>query len=82
MTVLLCRYVTANTEAQVVRRKMSNNAMTNKEMLMLVLEGQDKINSRIDELHEKVNTKISRSELLATATFIVLLIGGIIQYSM
>ena len=72
----------ANTEAQIVRRKMSNNGMTNKEMLMLVLEGQDKINSRIDELHEKVNTKISRSELLATATFIVLLIGGIIQYSM
>ena len=56
--------------------------MTNKEMLMLVLEGQDKINSRIDELHEKVNTKISRSELMATATFIVILIGGIIQYSM
>ena len=76
------RYVIANTEAQIVRRKMSNNGMTNKEMLMLVLEGQDKINSRIDELHEKVNTKISRSELLATATFIVLLIGGIIQYSM
>jgi VIT1/CCC1 family predicted Fe2+/Mn2+ transporter len=74
--------VIANTEAQIVRRKMSNNGMTNKEMLMLVLEGQDKINSRIDELHEKVNTKISRSELLATATFIVLLIGGIIQYSM
>ena len=34
---------------------MSNNGITNKEMLMLVLEGQDKINSRIDELHEKVN---------------------------
>lgn len=61
---------------------MAENGMTNKEMLMLVLEGQDKINSRIDELYEKVNTKISRSELLATATFIVLLIGGIIQYSM
>ena len=60
---------------------MADNGMTNKEMLMLV-EGQDKINSRIDELHEKVNTKISRSELMATATFIVLLIGGIIQYSM
>jgi len=74
--------VIANTEAQIVRRKMSNNGMTNKEMLMLVLEGQDKINSRIDELHEKVNTKISRSELMATATFIVILIGGIIQYSM
>jgi len=59
----------------------NGNGMTQKEMLLLVLEGQDKINSRIDELHEKVNTKISRSELLATATFIVILIGGIIQYS-
>ena len=37
---------------------MADSGMTNKEMLMLVLEGQDKINSRIDELHEKVNTKI------------------------
>jgi hypothetical protein len=39
-----------------------SNGMTQKEMLLLVLEGQDKINSRIDELHEKVNTKISRQE--------------------
>ena len=61
---------------------MADSGMTNKEMLMLVLEGQDKINSRIDELHEKVNPKISRAELMATATFIVILIGGIIQYSM
>ena len=44
---------------------MSNNngnGMTQKEMLLLVLEGQDKINKRIDQLHEKVNTKISRQE--------------------
>ena len=40
-----------------------SNGMTQKEMLLLVLEGQDKINQRIDELHEKVNTKISKSEL-------------------
>ena len=37
--------------------------MTQKEMLLLVLEGQDKINERIDSLHEKVNAKISRQEL-------------------
>ena len=54
----------------------------NKEMLQQLIVGQQLINSRIDELHEKVNTKISRSELMATATFIVILIGGIIQYSM
>ena len=53
---------------------MTDNRMKNKEMLMLVLEVQDKINSRINEPHGKVNTKISRSELMATATFIVILI--------
>ncbi len=41
----------------------SNNGYTQKEMLQLLLEGQEKINSRIDSLHEKVNTKISRQEL-------------------
>jgi len=43
-----------------------SNGMTQKEMLLLVLEGQDKINQRIDELHEKVNTKISKTELSGT----------------
>ena len=42
---------------------MADNGMTQKEMLLLVLEGQDKINERIDSLHEKVNAKISRQEL-------------------
>jgi hypothetical protein len=41
----------------------NNNGYTQKEMLQLLLEGQEKINSRIDSLHEKVNTKISRQEL-------------------
>ena len=36
--------------------------MTQKEMLLLLLEGQDKLDNRIDLLHEKVNTKISRQE--------------------
>jgi hypothetical protein len=29
---------------------------------MMVLEGQEKINERIDQLHEKVNSKMSRQE--------------------
>lgn len=40
----------------------NSNGLTQKEMLMMVLEGQDKINERIDQLHEKVNTKMSRQE--------------------
>ena len=41
----------------------NNNGFTQKEMLIMILDGQDKINERIDSLHEKVNQKISRSEL-------------------
>ena len=42
---------------------MADNGYTKKEMLNLILDGQEKINERIDELHEKVNNKISRQEL-------------------
>jgi len=45
------------------KNAMTENNFTNKEMLQLLLDGQEKINSRIDSLHEKVNTKISRQEL-------------------
>mgnify|MGYP000966997029 FL=1 len=41
----------------------NGNGFTQKEMLIMILDGQDKINDRIDELHEKVNSKISRAEL-------------------
>ena len=40
-----------------------NNGFTQKEMLMLIIEGQKEINERIDLLHEKVNSKIYRQEL-------------------
>ena len=57
--------------------KHTNGGLTQKELLLLVLEGQDKINSRIDELHEKVNSKISRAELsgwlVAVSALIVLI---------
>ena len=41
----------------------SSNGFTQKEMLVMILDGQEKINERIDSLHEKVNAKISRQEL-------------------
>ena len=45
-------------------------------MLNLILDGQDKINERIDELHEKVNSKMSRSEvsgwIVAVSALVVL----------
>ena len=53
-----------------------DNGYTQKEMLNLILDGQDKINERIDELHEKVNSKMSRSEvsgwIVAVSALVVL----------
>ena len=55
---------------------MHDNGYTQKEMLNLILDGQDKINERIDELHEKVNSKMSRSEvsgwIVAVSALVVL----------
>ena len=53
-----------------------NGGYTQKEMLNLILDGQDKINERIDELHEKVNSKMSRSDvsgwIVAVSALVVL----------
>jgi len=55
---------------------MAENGFTQKEMLSLILDGQEKINERIDELHEKVNNKMSRSEvsgwIVAVSALVVL----------
>jgi len=55
---------------------MADNGYTQKEMLNLILDGQEKINDRIDELHEKVNSKMSRSEvsgwIVAVSALVVL----------
>ncbi len=58
----------------------SNNGITQKEMLLLLLEGQDKLDTRIDLLHEKVNAKISRQELsgwLVAISALVVLINNL-----
>ena len=60
---------------------MSSNTngtgLTQKEMLILVMEGQEKITERIDILHEKVNSKMSRQELsgwmVAVSAFVVII---------
>jgi len=46
----------------VINPNSTGNGFTQKEMLVMILDGQEKINERIDSLHEKVNTKISRQE--------------------
>ena len=58
----------------------NGNGFTQKEMLALLLERQEITNKRIDELHEKVNQKISRSELLAWATVLTVFVAGLSQF--
>ena len=58
-----------------------HNGYTNKEMLQLLLSEVRDVNDRIDQLHEKVNSKISRSELLAWTTVVAVLIAGLSNYS-
>ena len=58
----------------------NGNGFTQKEMLNLILEGQQDINKRIDELHEKVNQKISRSELsgwIVAVSALVVLVNNV-----
>jgi hypothetical protein len=54
----------------------NGNGFTQKEMLVMILDGQEKINERIDELHEKVNSKMSRGEvsgwIVAVSALVVL----------
>lgn len=43
----------------------NGNGMSNKELLILILNNQEKINFRIDQLHEKVNAKLSKTEFFS-----------------
>jgi hypothetical protein len=59
---------------------MADNGMSNKELLILILSNQEKINVRIDQVHEKVNQKISRSELsgwIVAVSALVVLVNNV-----
>jgi len=60
--------------------KHQHTGLTQKELLIMVLDGQDRINDRIDQLHEKVNSKISRAELsgwLVACSCLVVLVQAV-----
>lgn len=77
----LTKYLVQWTKRVNIMTENSHNAnMTQKEMILLVLDGQQKINDRVDQLHEKVNTKISRSELsgwLVAVSALVVLVQAV-----
>jgi len=77
----LTKYLVQWTKRVNIMTENSHNTnMTQKEMILLVLDGQQKINDRVDQLHEKVNTKISRSELsgwLVAVSALVVLVQAV-----
>jgi streptomycin 6-kinase len=58
----------------------NQNGFTNKEMLMLLYSGQQELNERIDKLHEKVNSKMSRQELLGWITAFAVLSAALMAF--
>ena len=59
---------------------MNGNGYTNKELLNIIIETQEKTNERIDLLPEKVNSKISRQELsgwLVAGSALVVLVNAL-----
>ncbi len=60
----------------------NGNGFTNKELLNIIIDGQKELNERIDLLHEKVNSKISRQELsgwLVAGSALVVLVNALMQ---
>tara|TARA_B100000927_G_scaffold229856_1_gene189744 strand:+ start:768 stop:959 length:192 start_codon:yes stop_codon:yes gene_type:complete len=58
----------------------NGNGFTQREMLQLLLDGQNRLHDRIDELEDKVNQKISRQELsgwLVAISALVVLINNL-----
>tara|TARA_R100001443_G_scaffold32341_1_gene46466 strand:- start:9888 stop:10073 length:186 start_codon:yes stop_codon:yes gene_type:complete len=55
---------------------MADNGYTQKEMLRLVLDGQKEIQVRIDYLHEKINSKPSRAEIIGWLIGFGAIFGG------
>jgi len=57
----------------------NHNGYTQKEMLQLLLDGQNRLHDRIDELEVKVDTKIGRQELFGWVTAGVVLLASVMS---
>ena len=62
---------------KLMTKDSNSTGLTQKEMMVLMMDGQEKINDRIDLLHEKVKQKMSRQELsgwmVAVSAFVVII---------
>ena len=57
---------------------MSNtNGLTQKELLLMVLDNQKELDRKIDEIHTRINQRPTRMELTGWLTVTVMILGVI-----
>ena len=59
---------------------MSNtNGLTQKELLLMVLENQKELDREIDEIHTRINQRPTRMELTGWLSVTVMILGVIVN---
>ena len=56
-----------------------NNGLTQKELLLMVLDNQKELDTKIDELHSGMNERPTRMELTGWLSVTVMILGVIIN---
>ncbi len=56
-----------------------NNGLTQKELLLMVLDNQKELDTKIDELHSRMNERPTRMELTGWLSVTVMILGVIIN---
>ena len=58
----------------------NGNGFTQREMLQLLLDGQNRLHDRIDDLEDKVSGKVGRQELFGWVTAGVVSLTGLMAF--
>jgi len=58
---------------------MSTNGLTQKELLLMVLENQKELDRKIDEIHTRINQRPTRMELTGWLSVTVMILGVIVN---
>ena len=55
------------------------NGLTQKELLLMVLENQKELDKKIDEIHTRINQRPTRMELTGWLSVTVMILGVIVN---
>ena len=57
----------------------NTNGLTQKELLLMVLENQKELDRKIDEIHTRINQRPTRKELTGWLSVTVMILGVIVN---